>query len=98
MLLTGPMLYGGPAEKAGVATKSADAHRPSTKVAICRGLMRIAPLLPGGDDSAPHGSGRQAGSVAARLSDPPVASGSVKATRAPPPVRFSAQMLPPCAS
>jgi hypothetical protein len=42
--VTGPIVYGGPAEKAGVATKSATAaHRPSTDFAI---RCRLAPIVP----------------------------------------------------
>src|SRR5438105_6077012 len=61
---TGPTLYEGPAENAGVVAKGAAAHRPSTNVAISRRLARIVPLLTVGGDSATHGSARQAGSVA----------------------------------
>src|SRR6266550_7784187 len=43
---TGPTVYDGPAEKAGVAANSAAAaHNPTTDFAIRRQLARIVPLL-----------------------------------------------------
>src|SRR5512132_1720434 len=61
---TGPMVYDGPAEKPGVAAKRTTAQRPSTNVPNCRRVAGIVPLPERRADSAAHGSGRQAGSVA----------------------------------